>query len=669
MSRPKAGASGASHVYNTAGNGSSVGVQAETVADSHVYVNSTVYQTSANPTAAEKFQTGVRYLLNGVPVTAREWINDALTDGYDTGEVRFFWALAMLSKRSYQDLTRSERDEFARTTDRLDGYADDEWRRALTVVCDLLESLASQKDPDSALTELMNLPEQQRELTERHLEAVLTGSNKDRLWAEIHRKAIRDREKHDRRNRVWAYFQPDPFEARARLPTPKTNTTGYWITTITWTGLCAVAGGYIGWTVLTLAQPWPILSLVVLLSSMFVAARTGFEWRYRTTRLRLKDLEHLGNGIQEPRQAPERGFANRIDHDFIHYFTQRVPDTFETQDWLETTAAIRRTLREEIVEIYRESRIPADRVRWLVRFLASEVKRSWETGTERDYRKPYHTPLSTKALYCISVATAITTAPPVVIAAFPAHPFYIPLAAVLALSGGRSIVTRWLHIATEHRRFEEDQREYERALAKRRQELVRWKAKLEATSPSEKQMEDWLYCDTMILLGDSLRHYQLPWRDVVAHAFLQAPAISTKKARAKRGPWRYSRYDVRLFLITRDGVREVCGELDFEGISFDKETRRNYRFDAVSSVHVAKTGRFGHALDLTLSNGPTRNIHVTEPETTTPDSGEDPEELAKMNLDAAGFTHTLHILEGIAAEGKQWMNRDPHVSGDGADAR
>lgn len=669
MNQPKAITSGATHTYNTAGSGSNVGVQAESVSDSHVYVNSTVYQVSDNPTAAEKFEAGVRYLQIGVPVRARELINEALVDGYDTGEVRFHWVLAMLSKRSYQDLTRSERDQLARTADRLDGYADDEWRRGLGVICDLLESLTSKTDPGAALKKLIDLPEEQRELIERHLDLVLTGSTKDGLWAEIHGRAVHEREKQDRRNRVWAYFQPDPFEARARQPAPKSATAGYWFATIAWSSLCVAATGYIGWTVLMLARPLPILSLIALLAGAYVAARTGVEWRYCVKRLRLKDLERIGNGVQKAGQAPEGGFANRVDHDFAYYFAKRVPDTFELDDWLEATYAIRSTLRNEIVEIYRESRIPAERVRWLVRFLAGEVKKSWEAGTERDYRKPYQTPSATKALCCVSLAIITATALLVVIAAFPAHPFYVLLAAVLALKSAWSAVPRWLHIVAEHRRYEEDRQEHERALEEREQELARWKAKLMATRPSEKEMEDWLYCDTMVLLGNTLRHYQLPWRDVVAHTFLRAPAKNNKKARAKRGPWRYSRYDIRLFLVTRDGVREVCGELDFELFSFDKETRRNYRFDAVSSVHVAKTGRFGHVLDLTLSNGPTRNIHVTEPETTLTDPDEDPDELAKMNLDTAGFAHTLHILEGIAAEGKKWMNRDPHASGDTTDVR
>ena len=30
-----------------------------------------------------------------------------------------------------------------------------------------------------------------------------------------------------------------------------------------------------------------------------------------------------------------------------------------------------------------------------------------------------------------------------------------------------------------------------------------------------------------------------------------------------------------------------------------------------------------------------------------------------MDLDATGFSHALHILEGIAAEGRDWIDRDP----------
>ncbi|QTR04629.1 hypothetical protein J7S33_07195, partial [Saccharothrix algeriensis] len=70
-------------VTNTAEAGATVGIQAETV---H---NSTVYQVLPDASPRQKFEVGVRYLEDGVPVRARELINDAIAHGYDNGEVRF----------------------------------------------------------------------------------------------------------------------------------------------------------------------------------------------------------------------------------------------------------------------------------------------------------------------------------------------------------------------------------------------------------------------------------------------------------------------------------------------------------------------------------------------------------------------------------------------------
>jgi hypothetical protein len=118
---------------------------------------------------------------------------------------------------------------------------------------------------------------------------------------------------------------------------------------------------------------------------------------------------------------------------------------------------------------------------------------------------------------------------------------------------------------------------------------------------------------------------------------------------------------MRLFLITQDGVREISAELDFERAEFNGQERNNFRFDAVSSVHVIQTGDFEYTLGLTLTNGPTRKIRVTDPEGYQPDPSESPDAFSKINLDAAGFAHTLHILEGIAAEGKGWIKpATPH---------
>jgi len=237
------------------------------------------------------------------------------------------------------------------------------------------------------------------------------------------------------------------------------------------------------------------------------------------------------------------------------------------------------------------------------------------------------------------------------------------IATLVALASGRAATLRWVPIINEQRWYTEDFREYERISKDRRTEYKRWKERLASTCPSEDEMETWLNCDKTLFLDEALRGYRLEWRDIIAYVFLQTPAKSYKRARVRGGPWRYSKYDIRLFLITQDGVREISTELDFERAAFNGQERNNFRFDAVSSVHVTKTGDLGYTLGLTLTNGPTRKIRVTDPEGYQSDSSESPDAFSKINLDTAGFEPTLHILEGIAAEGKGWIDRRPHTNG------
>lgn len=74
---------------------------------------------------------------------------------------------------------------------------------------------------------------------------------------------------------------------------------------------------------------------------------------------------------------------------------------------------------------------------------------------------------------------------------------------------------------------------------------------------------------------------------------------------------------------------------------------------ALFSVEVEIEG----ARRYTLTNGPTKEIPVSD--VPTPDTvAEAPQsESSEINLDAAGLSHTLRILEGMAAEGKPWFER------------
>ena len=182
-------------------------------------------------------------------------------------------------------------------------------------------------------------------------------------------------------------------------------------------------------------------------------------------------------------------------------------------------------------------------------------------------------------------------------------------------------------------------------------------------------METWLRSDTTILIADALEHFRISWRDVISYAVLRVPTPNASRAHERNGPWRYNRYALRLFLITEDGVREVSKVLNFETGAFNGEERNTFRFDAVSSVNVVKGTDGRQNLRLTLTNGPARDILVTKgseefaehdqrnPE--RPDTGPEaePDNPVDVSLDTTGFAPTLRILEGIAADGKNWIAR------------
>jgi hypothetical protein len=81
----------------------------------------------------------------------------------------------------------------------------------------------------------------------------------------------------------------------------------------------------------------------------------------------------------------------------------------------------------------------------------------------------------------------------------------------------------------------------------------------------------------------------------------------------------------------------------------------NYRFDAVASVRVLETSAAGQTFELTLVNGPPITVVVT---TDTPDQTEESQHLSEVTLDSTGLKTTLHLLEGIAAEGRVWVEHE-----------
>lgn len=644
-----------SHVSNSA---QAVAIQGQVVHNATVYMN-------VDLNAEQEFERGVQALKEGVPFHAERLISNAITRGYRNARARFYWVLAMFSKRSYRDLDRVERSRLDDLSGGLGDYGEDKYRNALEAFVELIGLLRREHtDHDMVEKRILSMDPELLELTQRHLEFVLSGATKDKLWIDTRDRARRERFSRDRRNRVWAYFHPEPIPARALEPDPARSAD--WTPVVAAIAAAAIAAGYLFWTLLTNIEVAALLAFLAAGVAGYVGIPEAFDWRYRVERIRLEEDRNSANVAGgHPRGT---GFARKVSLSFDRYFGKYRPRGWEADEWLAATSGVRRRLRDEISHIYREQSVPHGRVKWLIGFLAQDVRDRWLDGTLFDYRKRFAVSARTRNRCLLGLAAMLVFTVYAVVTAVPIAPFTIALAIVGLAFGGPYAAWRWHRIIAEQRRLDDDTADYDARLNRRTDAYWRWKGKLDSIRPSDQEMETWLYYDKTVLIDEALRTYRLSWRDVIAHAVLPGPAAETRAGRTSRSTWRYSRYDLRVFLITEDGVREVLAELDFEHIVFPGQERNNYRFDALSSVYVVEHADNGRALSVTLTNGPARTINVTAAEIMRPlavrdstDVSQLPEYFLEMNLSAAGFWHAQQILEGIAAEGKGWIDRNDFI--------
>jgi hypothetical protein len=638
--------------YSSAAYNSTIGIQAETVHDSNIYI----VHPDASP--QERYRVGVQLLEDGVPSRAREMITDAIARGHDSAEVRFHWVLAMLSARTHHDLSTEEVQRLRYTSGLVRTYPEDEWKEALRVTFDLLAVLSTTgSETGPVLKQLQDLPPHQHDAILRHLDLMLTGGLKDDLWAETLERAHAERFGNDRGRRVWAYFAPTPIAPRALPPRPSTADAAKAALPVR-AALFVVSSALL-WVLALIADPArAIVELSVALGAGLTAARFGVRWWGR----RPKPGLAAGARVPHPRDpaSAEDGFTKRVRHSFDHYFSVRRPHGFTSDAWLAHTAQIRSSLAAEIADLYRESRIGVERVDWLIRYLAENARDRYNNGTLSDQHRQDQTPGRTKALTIAALAvlgaaalSAFGTA-----ASGGAQPqaLWAFLAVLGAAWSGHATAYRWLEVRREEHRLDREAQEYTENLTARQIAYQRWQSFLDATRPSELEMETWLACDKSTFVDEALRHHRLTWRDLITHTILVAPAPSYKRGRVRGGPWRYSHYVFRLFLFTQDGIREISAEFNFSDATRRNEQRSNYRFDALTSVQVTEND-IGYDLELVLTNGPARKMRVKDADAHQLAPTEDSQEISEINLSAAGTTHTFRLLEGIAADGKNWLER------------
>lgn len=648
MSRPENENPG--DTTNTAESGSYVGAQF-----GHVH-NSEVYVVGPDEPPETKYRFGLLYLREGVPAKARELITEAVSEGHDNSETRFHQVLAVLSKRSFRDLGPQDREQLRVLSARLHTYSEDVWRRALESVLALLSCLDKPgRSSDEAVDTLLALPEAQRRPVLHHLGLMVTGGMRGRLWQLSVGDAEATVDSGDRADRVWAYFEPRPAGARVKEPDPSESRSWDLFWSALGTVLVAVCLAPTWWTALVQGGTLVVLSCLIAPVVGYAALHDTFLWWHRNRLHSGRDLKQL---FKSPRKAPPKGgFAHRVDQDFEYYFTKYAPDGSRRGRWLSETAKVRRSLRDEVVHIYRESEVGAGSVRWLIRYMAIDTRDRSRRGSPLDPRSREEAPGSLKLRAVLFSAIATATGLAVVSAAF-SHAWlptlvYVPLAVVVSVK----VLPVWATAFSESWRVREETRERDRIREDRETEYDRWKNKLDRLRPGEEEMESWLHADKTLILDEALKYYELSWQWVIAHAFLHTPSPGCERAKVEHGVWRYSGYVIRVFLVTEGGVREVEAELDFERGRVGDRSREGFPFASVSSLRSEEKGR-SYTLYLTLMNGEPKKIQVSEPAAWKSTREGAAEEAVEIDLDASGFSHTRRILEGIAAEGTRWLQED-----------
>ena len=631
--------------------------------DNVAIIDSTLYLGSDELSAEEKFERGLRCLDHGVPSKAREYLKDALAAGMTNPEVYFHLVLAVFSKRSRRELTAEDHHLLDDIAGKIARCSKDRWTTALQATFQLIGQSEKNADDETAGWRIFaGLPPDIREKITRHLELVLSSSVTDALWESTKESARKAQLDNNRTQRAWIFFQPRPAGPRARQPIQPQ------VFDHTRTIVYSVLGGlailFLGWLVVSEPALAPIAAYLISIPAAYLGGRAAFDWKYRAGRL--AELDRIRQGLVWVNHAPQDGFTDRVRQSFEHYFGKFRPPGVSAERWLEETEGVRHQLSDELAEIYREQRVTVGQINWLIRFLAQDVRDRYTSGQWQAERDAVRVSANTQLTCVGSLGVAAVAALVALYHAVMNAPVQAVIAIVVAAAAGRVAVPGWWTYVSERRRYADDLHEYTKAKTAREIAYQEWARFLRENRPSEAEMEAWLNADRAVLLDRALNVYKLRKSDVVEYSFLLTPARPCQSARARGGPARYSRYNVLLVLVSRDGVREFGTELQFTKATFVGEERRNYRFDAISSVDVTRRPDQGHSLSLTLTNGPTRPVEIPPPRSgddagDLPPIGLSPEELdkqvASIDLDMAGFQHTLHLLEGIAAEGRRWLDR------------
>jgi hypothetical protein len=648
-----------------------------------------------NDSPEEQFRIAKEHLRGGAPTTAEGLIADAVARDRLFPEAAYYWALAILSGRPFDHLVAAEFGKLRDIFDRALAGGLDEWHQPLRVIEEFVEwwiagEVAPDAEPDKgkfdqAMADKELLPPPRRQEIDRHLAMVLHWGQLDRSDSDIAEEIERRRMRKDRRNRVPLFFEPDPEKPRRRhVQAPDYGRKDVLVLA------AQLALAAIGVFLLTAAAVRSGVLEAVLMSLTYLtgaalAIRIGLPYQYAIARLRAKDREFT---IRADRPAARERKAREEHSDLDVLIAQRFagalppdPDDPEAGARFRTeTNPWRIRLRDEIMDAYGDPPVETNKLDWLIRWHAAQTAGAWQNRSLYDYRAELRPAPGALGRLILAGTVFLGGFLAALVTAFGGAPG-LAIGALVAVAAGSVAVRDGCMIYNERRR---ERDEYAAAARLERDEWVAYHQEVARLSarPTDAQMAEWLEYDKEFVRTQAMRQYTLKSADVISYFVLTEPAPGCQEARNKYGTTRYSRYIVKLFLLTNNGVREVEQLLDFATGATNKEQRRVFRYSAIAAVNttprtVRPHGRrqvapvagggprnqpprpvLRQAFQITLLNGPDIAIEANY-DTLLPDElRERSRALANLVEETTGANSALLTLESVAAEGQDWIKRE-----------
>ena len=202
-------------------------VKDNVLADSQVGVlNGDVHIYDVGPSASpqERFAKALNFLDGNMPRHAQKLIKEAVEGGYRSNQVAYYWALSVLSGRSFDYLGGQEFAALRSCFALVSSHNQDDWLGALDVVRQFINFLIRQErlgdmedtEFDLAIASYDALQEKRRGEIRRHLDLIMTGALQDRLDVKYAAEVKRLRMAGDRVNRAWKFFRAGSGTASRR---------------------------------------------------------------------------------------------------------------------------------------------------------------------------------------------------------------------------------------------------------------------------------------------------------------------------------------------------------------------------------------------------------------------------------------------------------------------